>query len=763
MTTQDTSAKPACDADARLFRAGDRVAVLPLQAMGGQPGRAGGRLDRLDYLVPPGLDLTPGAVVRVPLGPRQITGVVWGPGEGDLAATRLKPVIGRRDCPPVSGPLRRLVDAVASYTVSPPAGVLRMVLPIDEALDPPRPEAGLVLTGAAPQGRLTAQRRAVLEVISAGATAGDTPPSVADVARAADVSDGVVRGLVEAGVLAVVERPGGRGGDDAPAPDPERPGPVLGPDQTAAAAALVDAVAQGFSVEVLDGVTGSGKTEVYFEAIAAALRRGRQALVLVPEIALTTQWLERFRARFGAAPLSWHSELGHAHRRRAWRAVAEGRVPVVVGARSALFLPFADLGLIVVDEEHDAAFKQKEGVIYHARDMAVMRGALEAVPVVLASATPALETLANVERGRYHRRRLAARHGAAVMPAVEAIDMRGQRLPAVRFVSEPLKQAIVDAAARGEQAMLFINRRGYAPLTLCRACGHRMRCPSCDAWLVEHRLRAGGPRLVCHHCGHDEKLPDACPDCGAEDKFAPCGPGVERLAEEVAGLLPDLRVAVMTSDTIAGPEAAAELIGRMEAGAVDVLIGTQMMAKGYHFPKLTVVGVVDADLGLAGGDLRAAERTYQLLAQVAGRAGRAERPGRVLLQTYDPGHPVIRALIAGDRDGFLEAEADARRQAGAPPYGRWAAVIVSAPDAGDARVTADLFARALRRTLPPGARLLGPAPAPIGLLRGRHRLRLLAMADRAADLPLAMARARELVPVRGAIRVQIDVDPQSFL
>lgn len=759
MTAPDTSPNPS----AGLFpdhvpADASRVAVLPLQTMGGPAGR---RLDRLDYLVPPGMRLAPGDVVQVPLGPRTITGVVWGPGEGDLAAGRLKPVTARRDCPPVPEALRRLVDAVAAYTVSPPAAVLRMVLPVDDALDPPRPETGLVATGAAPAGRLTPQRRAVLETLErVTAEESGSPPTVAALAAAAGVSDGVVRGLIDGGALVPVDRPVPPAFD---LPDPDRPGPAFGPDQAAAAAALVAAVGAGFAVEVLDGVTGSGKTEVYFEAIAAALRQGRQALVLVPEIALTSQWLERFRGRFGAPPVVWHSNLGQAHRRRAWRAVAEGTAPVVVGARSALFLPFPALGVIVVDEEHDAAFKQEDGVVYHARDMAVMRGALEGVPVVLASATPALETLANVERGRYRRRRLAARHGAAVLPAVEAIDMRAERLPATRFVSDPLKDAMLAAKERGEQSMLFINRRGYAPLTLCRACGHRMRCPSCEAWLVEHRFRAGGPRLVCHHCGHEEPEPDTCPACGAEHKFAPCGPGVERLAEEVGSLMPELRVAVMTSDTIASPVEAADLIARMEAGEIDVLIGTQMMAKGYHFPRLTVVGVVDADLGLAGGDLRAAERTYQLLAQVAGRAGRAEHPGRVLLQTYDPGHPVIRALIAGDRDGFLDAEASERRAAGAPPYGRWAAVVVSAPDPGDARSTADVFARALRRTLPPGARLLGPAPAPISLLRGRHRVRLLVMADRAADLPAAMARARDLVPVRGAVRVQIDVDPQSFL
>ena len=429
---------------------------------------------------------------------------------------------------------------------------------------------------------------------------------------------------------------------------------------------------------VLDGVTGSGKTETYFAALAAALAKGRQALVLLPEIALGAQWLERFRERFGALPAQWHSDISEAERRDTWRAVAAGRARVVVGARSALFLPFPELGLIVVDEEHDTSYKQEDGVIYQARDMAVLRASLAHIPIVLVSATPSLETVVNVARGRYQRVALPRRHASAELPTVRLVDMRRERIEAGRFLAPPLVAELAATFEAGEQALLFLNRRGYAPLTLCRACGHRFECPSCTAWLVEHRFTG---RLLCHHCGHAEAVPACCPECLAAGALVPCGPGVERLLEEVTARFPAARAALMVSDLLSGPRAAAELAQAMTERRYDVLIGTQIVAKGHHFPMLTLVGVVDADLGLTGGDLRAAERTYQLLHQVGGRAGRAEHKGRVLIQTFMPDQPVMKALASGDRDRFLEAEAAARRAAGLPPFGRLAALIVSAGDA----------------------------------------------------------------------------------
>jgi primosomal protein N' (replication factor Y) len=706
-----------------------------------------------DYRVPAGMELAAGDFVAVPLGQRTALGVVWGPVAGDLAEGRLKPVARRLAAPPLPESLRRLVDWVAGYTLSPPGAVLKMAMSVPEALEPPRPAVGYVPVGRAGPAavRLTPARRRVL------ATAAEGPPlPAAELARAAGVGPSVVKGLAAAGVLAAVEL--------APpassfAIDWRRPGPPLTADQRVAAETLRTRTRSGagFSVTVLDGVPGAGKTEVYFEAAAEALAGGRQVLVLLPEIALSAQWLKRFAARFGAPPAVWHSDLGQAERRATWRAVAEGRAPVVVGARSALFLPFPDLGLVVVDEEHDASFKQEDGVIYNARDMAVVRARLTGIAAVLVSATPSLETAANVADGRYGALHLPARVGGAALPEVSAIDLRRHPPPRGRFLSPPLVAALAAAFAAGEQAMLFLNRRGYAPLTLCRACGHRLQCPRCTAWLVEHR-RLG--RVQCHHCGFALPTPRTCPSCAAEASLVPCGPGVERLAEEAAALFPAARVALAASDTLGGPKAAAELVRRIEDREVDLLIGTQIVAKGYHFPLLTLVGVVDADLGLAGGDLRAAERTYPLLYPVAGRAGRAERPGRVLLQTFMPENPVMAALVAGDRARFLAAEAEDRRRAGMPPFGRLVALVVSGANEAEVERMAQELGRAAPRF--DGVAVLGPAPAALALLRGRHRRRLLLKARKDIAVQPLVRRWLAGLSVRRNTKIQIDVDPVSF-
>jgi primosomal protein N' (replication factor Y) len=536
-------------------------------------------------------------------------------------------------------------------------------------------------------------------------------------------------------------------------------GPELSTDQAVAATSLQAAVrAQKFGVTLLDGVTGSGKTEVYLEAVAACIVAGRQALVLLPEIALSVQFLQRFFARFGAMPAVWHSELTPAVRRETFRAVATGLANVVVGARSALFLPFPDLGLIVVDEEHETAFKQEDGVTYHARDMAVVRARICGAPCVLISATPSLETVENANSGRYARLDLPARHGGAKMPEIIALDLRQDAPERGQFLAPPLIAAMRETLARGEQAMLFLNRRGYAPLTLCRHCGHRMACPNCTAWLVEHKSHQ---RLICHHCGHTEKLPERCPACEAEESFAAVGPGVERIAEETRAVFPEARALVMASDVITGPKEAAAAAAAIAAREVDIIIGTQMVAKGWHFPHLTLVGVVDADLGLGGGDLRAGERTVQMLYQVAGRAGREEAPGRVLLQTYSPEHPVMLALLSGDLPAFMAQEARERKPGHWPPFGRLVALIVSALDEG----LADRTARALARTAPhaAGIEILGPAPAPFALLRGRYRRRLLMKTRR--DLPV-QSLVREWLArtqIDRAARVDVDIDPVSFM
>jgi len=430
----------------------------------------------------------------------------------------------------------------------------------------------------------------------------------------------------------------------------------------------------------------------------------------------------------------------------------------VVGARSALFLPFPALGLVVVDEEHDGSYKQDEGVCYHARDMAVVHGHLSGLPVILASATPSLESAANVEAGRYGKLVLPSRHGGASLPEVALVDLRLDPPPRQQWISPPLHQAVERCLAAGEQALLFLNRRGYAPLTLCRACGFRLQCPHCTAWLVEHKV---GSRLQCHHCGHYSKRPEDCPSCQAEDSFAACGPGVERVAEEAAMLFPDARIAIMASDLLPGPKAAAELVDRMARREIDLLVGTQIVAKGHHFPLLTLVGVIDADLGLAGGDLRAAERTYQLLSQVSGRAGRAEHPGRVLLQTYQTEAKVLQALEKGDAEGFARAEAEDRRAGGWPPYGRLAALIVSGDDSPLVEKTAQQLARLAPRD--PNIELLGPAPAPLALLRGRHRRRMLLKAPKQTNLQAYIRHWLGLIKLPNPIRVQVDIDPYSFL
>jgi primosomal protein N' (replication factor Y) len=704
-----------------------------------------------DYWVPPGLHIGPGDVVLVPLNQREEVGVVWDHGsDAAVPDHRLKPVSAVLDMPPVLPPLRRFVDWVANYTLSPPGEVMAMALRVAN------PGAGTATLGwrraaPLPTARMTEARCKVLETLAEA-----EPRSLSELTRVTGVSAGVVRGMTHAGLLIPALLP-----SKAPfeLPDPDHPGEVLAPDQAAAAAALRQAVtAHAFSVTLLDGVTGSGKTEVYLEAVAECLRQGRQALVLLPEIALSSQWLERFQRRFGVAPAVWHSDLTSRVRRVTWRAVAEGVAPVVVGARSALFLPFPDLGLVVIDEEHETAFKQEEGVVYHARDMAVVRARFCAAPAVLVSATPSLETLANVEAGRYRRLTLPTRHGGAVLPSVTAVDMRATPPERGRFLAPPLVEAVRDTLARGEQAMLFLNRRGYAPLTLCRHCGHRMQCPNCTAWLVDHRVRRA---LLCHHCGHMVPIPDECPTCGAASSLVPVGPGVERITEEAAAMFPDVRRLVMASDTMTGPHAAAAAAHAIEARAVDLIIGTQIVAKGWHFPHLTLVGVVDADLGLAGGDLRAGERTVQLLHQVAGRAGRAEAPGRVLLQTFSPEHPVMQALVAGDLAAFMAREAAQRRPGHWPPYGRLAAMIVSADDAA----TADALARELGRAAPhgDGLEVLGPAPAPLAVLRGRHRRRLLLKTRRdVAVQPILREWLGKVAAPRGG-RIEVDVDPISFL
>jgi len=703
------------------------------------------------YRVPRGLELKPGDIVAVPLGARQAIGVVWA---DDVTIkpglhNRMKDVELKLDYPPLKPELRKFVDWISEYTLSPRGMVLRMCLRMGE-LGPARERVGVRLAGPPPK-RMTSARARVLQLLADGMVRAKS-----EAAHEAGVSAGVINGLIDEGALETVVLPPE---PVARNPDPDHDVPEFTDAQRAAADTLRMTVEKGgFSVTLVDGVTGSGKTEVYFEAVAEAIRKKKQVLILMPEIALTAQFLDRFAERFGVRPAEWHSEIAPRKRARTWAAVAANEVSVVVGARSALFLPYADLGLIVVDEEHDPAYKQEDGVRYHARDMAVVRARETKIPIVLASATPSVETVVNAKRGRYAHLHLPERFGGQHLPSVEAIDLRREGPARGRFISPRLAEAVKIALERGEQALLFLNRRGFAPLTLCNACGHRMACPNCDAWLVDHRFKR---RLVCHHCGCSMPPPEQCPKCEAKGSFVAVGPGVERLEQEAAELFPGARILVLSSDLVDTMERLRQELDDVAQGRFDIVVGTQLVAKGHHFPKLNLVGIVDADLGLANGDPRAAERTFQLLHQVVGRAGREEGRGYGYLQTHQPEHPVMRALIAQDREAFYAAEIEVREKSGYPPFGRLASLLISGAD----KHATEAYARQIAAVSPIHAevRVLGPAEAPLAVVRGRYRFRLLVKSPRGFDLSAYLREWLAAVPkAKGTLKLEVDVDPQSF-
>ncbi|MDE2335936.1 MAG: primosomal protein N' [Alphaproteobacteria bacterium] len=703
-----------------------------------------------DYRLPEGMTVGSGDYVSVPLGKKETVGVVWGAG-GDAALDpgKVKYILQKYAAPPMPDVHRKFIEWVARYTMADLGTVLKMSLSVPEALQPPKTAQAYTLPEKMPV-KLSSHRKKVVDFLSDG-----TPHRAAEIAKAVGCSTTIIRAMADAGQLRAAP---------VSTPAPCAIGAVrentltFSPAQQQAADALkAQVAAKKYGVTLLDGVTGAGKTEVYFEAVAEALKQGRQVLILLPEISLSAQFLERFERRFGVAPALWHSEVSPLQRRMAWAGVAAGETKVVVGARSALFLPFADLGLIIVDEEHDASYKQEEGVMYHARDMAVVRAHLGGIAALLVSATPSLETMYNVHEGKYDYLHLAARHAGAKLPEMHAVNLKTTPPERGRFIAPPLQRALRETFEAQEQSLLFLNRRGYAPLRLCRACGYRFQCPSCAAWLVEHRYHIN---MQCHHCGYVQPVPHTCPACGAEESLASCGPGVERIQEEVQALLPEARTLILASDVVTSPKAINDAVRQIENHHVDVIVGTQIVAKGHHFPSLTCVGVVDADMGLAGGDLRAGERTFQLLHQVAGRAGRGEKPGRVYIQTYMPEQPVMKALVAGDRDMFLAAETKERERAGMPPFGRLAALILSSPD----EMKLDFFCRTLAQGAPryDDVRILGPAPAPLAFLRGKHRRRFLVKAGREVAVQKFLAEWLGAVKVPSAVQLKIDIDPQSF-
>jgi primosomal protein N' (replication factor Y) (superfamily II helicase) len=704
------------------------------------------------YAVPEGMAIEPGSIVQVPLGPRQVIGVVWDGGDDNgVDPKKLRPITRVFDCPPLTKEMRDFIDWVATYTLSPPGHVAKMALRVPAAFDPEPMVEGLRFVGGAPE-RLTPARSRVMEMAT-----GAPSWTRSGLAHAAGVSTSVVDGLISQGIFETIFLP--------PPPVVAKPDPdfvaarLEGPQKQAAVEVIDEVRKGGFSVSLIDGITGSGKTEVYFEAIAETLRQGRQVLILLPEIALTASFLERFQQRFGAKPAEWHSDLAPRTREKVWRQAVTGDVRVVAGARSALFLPFEDLGLIIVDEEHDPAYKQEDRVFYNARDMAVVRGRIGDFPVVLVSATPSVESQVNGQSGRYSTIHLPTRFGDAALPDLHLVDMRRHAPERGGFLSPVLLRAVGKTVADGHQALLFLNRRGYAPLTLCRVCGHRFQCPQCSSWLVEHRFRQ---QLQCHQCGYAERTPEACPECGTFDHLVACGPGVERIAEEVEKHFPEARTIVLSSDILGGVKRLRLELDAIAKGEADIVIGTQLVAKGHNFPLMTLVGIVDADIGLANGDPRAAERTFQLLSQVTGRAGRTGLKSHGLLQTYQPQHPVMQAIVSGDAGAFYEREISERERAFLPPFGRLASIIVSA----ETRQDAETHARGMRNAAPQvqGIAVLGPAEAPLALVRGRHRFRLLVHGRRNSDMQGFLRTLLAQGPKeRGSVHVQLDIDPQSFL
>ena len=701
-----------------------------------------------DYLIPHGMNVERGDFVFAPIGKQMKLGVVFDIVSDD-GTRKLKDVAQVKATQPLSPEMLEFISWTARYNCVSPGLVLRMVVRSYKALDPSPMVTQFSPSGILPS-KMSPAREAILE------RGGPFPARASEIAERAGVSSGVVRGFEKAGGLTAQSLP-----VDGPfgVPNSNHGGMDLTSAQRQASDDLINQVSRrDFNVSLLDGVTGSGKTEVYFEAVAEALKEGGQALVLVPEIALTQAGMSRFENRFGVAPAPWHSQLGDAPRRRVWREVAQGRAQLVVGARSALYLPFSKLRLIVVDEEHDTSYKQEEGVIYNARDMAVVRAKIAKHSVVLASATPSLESLVNARTGRYAHVILPERPGAVTLPEIDLVDLKDHPPEKGDFISAPLIEATKLVLERGEQAMLYLNRRGYAPLIICRNCGEKLKSPDTDSWLVEHR-RTG--RAVCHQTGFSMRMPTACPECKAEESLTPVGPGVERVAEEAAKHFPDAKIEIFSSDTAGNPAEIAARMTRMEQGDIDILVGTQMVVKGHNFLNLTFVGVVDGDLALAGGDPRAGERTYQTLVQVAGRAGRADKPGRALIQTHQPDHEALAALAEGDRERFISAELGLREALLLPPFGKLAAVIISGEDLKKTEALAKKFVSLAPRA--DGVEILGPSEPPIGRLRGRYRRRLLIQAEPTVNLSKYMQMWRAKLKLPSKFKLQIDIDPQSFM
>ena len=698
-----------------------------------------------------------GTIVRVPWGREQQIGVVWKTGtSSNLPFSKIKPIVEKFNFQPLSRQLMQFIKFVADYNMAPLGLVMKMVISVRGVFDNSLTTTLYQLSGktlAEAKLKNSDSRWQVMDLLK------HAPYSKAEICQGAGVSVGVINTLIKNGVLIPLVKEKKKI-FIKPMADYQKVD--LTQEQAEAAENLKEKIGQGFNVTLLDGVTGSGKTEVYFEAVAQALSQQKQVLILVPEISLTTQWLSRFEKRFGVKPACWHSNLGTRERIDNWTAIAEGRAQVTVGARSALFLPYPNLGLIVIDESHDHSFKQEDVVNYQGRDMAVVRAKLEQIPLILSTATPDLETVCNVEEGKYDCVRLTSRYAAAALPEIQIVDLKKNKPQkggwGTSWLSPILVEALQENLKKHEQSVLFLNRRGYAPLTICRDCGHRIQCPHCTAWLTEHRQIK---KLVCHHCGFSMDMPPVCPECGSEEGLTACGPGVERIAEEVRGRFPDARIEIISSDITTSLSEVSEVIRKMEDGEVDILIGTQIIAKGHHFPQLTVVGIVDADLGLMGSDLRASEQTFQLLSQVSGRAGRGDKKGTVYVQTLYPDNAVLKALVENDRRRFLELEKQTRKLLKMPPFGRLAALIVS----GEKQDIVERIAIRLGQTAPNNDYIstLGPAQAPIYMLRGKYRYRLLLKTAKSIKIQAVLQEWLKKINCPSSVRIEVDIDPYSFM
>ena len=719
-----------------------------------------------DYLTGIHKNIKVGDIVKVPFSNK---GLIWGVVRNKKLYsnnTKLKTVVDISELPSLSSNYLKFIDWVAEWTMASPGSVLKLALSVPSAFDPIKQKTVWTLSPICKnlktvkevilyfnKIKITQNRQKILNSLFKTKV-----KSSSELINETGVSLSVIKTLEK---NKLIQKTQSLRTEhylfELPITDFNKVD--LTKDQVKASDLLVKHVKmEDFRTILLDGVTGSGKTEVYFEAVAAALNLNKQVLILLPEISLSFIWIERFKKRFGVKPAEWHSNLTPKVRRETWRELSKGQAKIVVGARSALFLPLPNLGLVIVDEEHDHSFKQEEGVLYNARDMALIRSKLFKCPIILSSATPSLETWSNSRNKKYSTVKLQKRIGEAQMPTINLIDMRTNSALHGSWISNHLEMEILENFKKKELVLLFLNRRGYAPLTLCKSCGFRLSCEFCKSWLVEHRSINN---FLCHQCGYLKKIKSTCDSCGEENSMISCGPGVERLKEEISLKFPEAKTEILSSDTIQNPESLNQFIKKINDQSIDLIIGTQIVAKGHNFRRLTLVGIIDGDISLSGGDLRASEKTFQLLQQVSGRSGRENLPGKVFIQTYDPENDVMKALQKNNRDDFLKIEALDRQESQMPPFGRLAAIIISSKNES----ILDFLANKLAVQVPKfkDVIILGPAPAPVAIIRGRHRRRFLIKTSKNVNIQKVIKVWISSIKVHSSVKLAIDIEPYTFM